>query len=60
MTAPLGPKMECCVCWYVYDPEVGDGVWSVPPQTAFRDLPPDWKCPVCDAPPERFLEVCGD
>ena len=24
-------KMECGVCWHVYDPALGDDVWQIPP-----------------------------
>lgn len=46
---------ECGVCWYVYDPQAGDDVWQVPPGTAFDALPPEWRCPRCDSPKDRFL-----
>ncbi|MBG0809140.1 rubredoxin [Methylosinus sp. H3A] len=48
-------RMECGVCWHVYDPAEGDPVWQVPPGVAFADLPRDWRCPECDAPREKFL-----
>ena len=48
-------KMECGVCWRLYDPAEGDPVWQIPPGTPFADLPDDWRCPNCDAPRERFL-----
>jgi len=48
-------RMECGVCWHVYDPAEGDPVWQVPPGVAFADLPHDWRCPECDAPREKFL-----
>ncbi|WP_207301869.1 rubredoxin [Rhodocyclus tenuis] len=50
-----GPKMECGVCWQVYDPELGDEVWQIPPGTPFAALPPHWSCPHCSAQQERFL-----
>jgi rubredoxin len=48
-------RMECGVCWHVYDPAEGDPVWQIPPGVAFADLPDDWRCPECDAPREKFL-----
>ncbi len=54
-----GDKMECGVCWHVYDPAEGDLVWQVAPDTAFPDLPEEWRCPNCDAPRDRFLRL-GD
>lgn len=50
-------RFECGICWYVYDPAVGDPEAQVPAGTAFAALPAGWRCPQCDAPPERFL-VC--
>lgn len=50
-------RMECGVCWHVYDPAEGDSVWQIEPGVAFADLPPDWRCPECDAPREKFLRL---
>lgn len=50
-------RLECNICWYVYDPAEGDEVWQIPPGTPFQELPPDWRCPVCDAGPEKFLPL---
>ncbi len=50
-------RMECGVCWEVYDPAQGDDVWQVPPGTPFAALPEHWRCPRCDAAQERFLEL---
>lgn len=50
-------SLECNICWYVYDPAEGDEVWQIPPGTPFQQLPAEWRCPVCDAPPEKFLPV---
>ena len=58
-TAGPGPRMECGVCWHVYDPAEGDDVWQVPPGVAFADLPDTWRCPTCDAPSGGFLRLDG-
>lgn len=50
-------KMECGVCWHVYDPAVGDDVWQIPAGTPFSALPEDWRCPNCDAPRSKFLRL---
>jgi rubredoxin len=50
-----GGRLECKICWYVYDPEAGDPVWHVPPGTAFHELPPHWSCPNCAATQDQFL-----
>ncbi len=50
-------KYKCNVCGYVYDPEVGDPTQSVPPGTAFDDLPSDWTCPDCGVGKEEFSQI---
>ncbi len=57
MSGGAAPRMECGVCWEVYDPARGDDVWQVPPGIPFAALPGHWRCPRCDAPQERFLEL---
>lgn len=52
-------RLECGVCWHVYDPADGDDVWQIAPGTAFRDLPAHWRCPKCDAEQAKFMRV-GD
>jgi rubredoxin len=50
-----GTRMECPICWSVYDPEQGDPARQIPPGTPFRALPADWHCPECDGERERFM-----
>ncbi len=50
-------RMECGVCWQVYDPQQGDPEWQIEPGTPFSALPPGWACPNCGSPPERFLHL---
>jgi len=47
--------MECGVCWWKYDPALGDEVWQIAPGTAFLALPDYWRCPNCDAPQTQFM-----
>ena len=42
-------QYKCTVCGYIYD-EQKEG-------TAFKDLPDDWSCPVCNAPKDAFEPV---
>ena len=53
----LDAKLECKICWYVYDPEVGDEVSQIPAGTAFAELPEYWRCPVCDGDKVQFMVV---
>lgn len=52
---PPDAKLECKICWHVYDPAEGDDVWQVAPGTAFAELPDFWSCPQCGAPKRDFL-----
>ena len=57
---PATARMECKVCWHVYDPDVGDAVWQIPAGTPFAQLPPHWTCPDCSAPAAQFLRLGDD
>lgn len=48
-------KLECKICWWVYDPAQGDGQWQIAPDTPFTELPRHWRCPQCDGAAEQFL-----
>jgi [NiFe] hydrogenase assembly HybE family chaperone len=48
-------RMECGICWTVYDPALGDPAARVSAGTAFVDLPDHWRCPSCDAPRDKFM-----
>lgn len=50
-------KLECKICWYVYDPVVGDDYWQVPPGTPFSALPEHWSCPECDGKRHDFMVI---
>ena len=50
-------RLECRICWYLYDPAEGDEQEQIPPGTPFRELPDYWRCPQCDAEPDKFLPV---
>jgi len=52
---PVDARLECKICWWVYDPALGDAVWQVPPGTAFNVLPAHWRCPQCDGDAEQFM-----
>lgn len=50
-------RLECGICWWVYDPAEGDPLGQVAPGTPFSRLPTEWTCPNCDAPKYKFLVV---
>lgn len=47
-------KYQCTVCYYVYDPAVGDPDNGIEPGTAFENLPDDWVCPDCGVDKDMF------
>ncbi|GAB4356341.1 MAG: hypothetical protein Kow0026_16040 [Oricola sp.] len=55
----IGPKtrLECKICWYIYDPVEGDPYWQIPPGTPFGALPDHWTCPQCDSAKSGFMVV---
>ncbi|MGX1500175.1 rubredoxin [Roseibium aggregatum] len=57
----IGPatRLECKICWHVYDPAEGDDYWQIPAGTPFAALPDHWTCPECDASKAGFM-VIGD
>ncbi|MCU7931882.1 MAG: rubredoxin [Candidatus Thiodiazotropha sp. (ex Codakia rugifera)] len=50
-------RLECKICWYIYDPAAGDDYWQIPPGTPFSQLPAHWSCPNCDANKNDFMIV---
>lgn len=50
-------RLECKICWHVYDPALGDPYWQVPPGTSFARLPDHWTCPECDGARSGFLVI---
>lgn len=53
-------RLECGICWSVYDPAEGDPHWNVPAGTPFAQLPEHWRCPTCDAPQHKFMVLKDD
>ena len=53
-------RMECKVCWHVYDPQNGDDYWQIAPGTPFTQLPDDWRCPECDGAKEQFMVILDE
>lgn len=51
------PNYECRVCGYLYEPAKGDSKVGAEPGTAFAELPVDWRCPVCSARKNQFVNA---
>ena len=49
--------LECGICWWVYDPALGDEDRQVAPGTTFRLLPDTWTCPNCAANKSKFMVI---
>ena len=58
----IGPttRLECKVCWYVYDPALGDPVWQIAAGTPFSELPAHWACPTCACLQDQFMVLPDD
>ena len=39
---------------FIYDPDRGDRRGKIPKGIQFKDLPDEWKCPVCGAGKKMF------
>ena len=50
-------RLECKICWHVYDPAEGCALWQVPPGTPFHALPGHWRCPECDGDRDQFMVI---
>jgi rubredoxin len=46
-------------CGCLYDPDRGDRRGKIAKGTCFRELPEDWKCPVCGAGKRMFRPLRG-
>ena len=53
-------KYRCTICGYLYDPQEGDPVGEIKPQTAFEDIPEDWECPQCHVTKDMFEKILID
>ena len=50
-TPPAKPQVACAVCKHQYDPDRDGG------GRPFKDLPADWKCPICGAPKSAYRQM---
>ena len=46
----------CSICSYTYDEAKGIPEAGIAPGTKWKDLPEDWKCPLCGADKSQFRE----
>ncbi len=50
-------RFECRSCGYIYEPLKGDIRARIPANTAFSEIPLDWRCPVCGVPKKGFSNI---
>ena len=50
-------KYVCELCGYEYDEELGDPDNDIAPDTAWDELPEDFKCPLCGVSKDQFVEA---
>ena len=50
-------KYACSICGWVYDEEAGYPDGGIAPGTKFKDLPDDFKCPLCKVGKDKFNEA---
>ena len=46
-------------CGYTYDPDRGDRKGKIAKGVQFKDLPDEWRCPVCGATKKAFRPLSG-
>jgi len=46
-------------CECIYNPDKGDRKGKIPKGIQFKDLPEEWKCPVCGAGKKMFKPLSG-
>jgi anaerobic nitric oxide reductase flavorubredoxin len=55
--ADLGPRMQCSVCQWIYDPQTGEPMQDVAPGTPWSEVPDSFLCPECSLGKEVFDEL---
>ncbi|MEZ1648667.1 rubredoxin, partial [Enterobacter hormaechei] len=55
--ADAGPRMQCSVCQWIYDPALGEPRQDVAPGTPWSDVPDNFLCPECSLGKDVFDEL---
>lgn len=50
-------RYECRACGYIYEPTKGDSRRNIPAGVPFKELPINWRCPVCGAKQSAFINI---
>ena len=59
-TADLGPRMQCSVCQWIYDPAKGEPMQDVAPGTPWSEVPDNFLCPECSLGKDVFDELASE
>jgi len=59
-SADLGPRMQCSVCQWIYDPELGEPLQDVAPGTPWSEVPDNFLCPECSLGKDVFDELATE
>ncbi|HFP0928307.1 TPA: anaerobic nitric oxide reductase flavorubredoxin [Escherichia coli] len=59
-TADLGPRMQCSVCQWIYDPAKGEPMQDVAPGTPWNEVPDNFLCPECSLGKDVFEELASE
>ena len=59
-TADLGPRMQCSVCQWIYDPAKGEPMQDVAPGTPWSEVPDNFLCPECSLGKDVFEELASE
>ena len=54
---PDTARLECKICWSVYDPAEGDAQWHIARGRPFNALPEHWTCPQCEGRADQFMVI---
>lgn len=60
----MDPKNMCqcqtATCGYIYNSDKGDRKGKITKGTKFKEIPEEWKCPVCGASKKAFKPLAGE
>ena len=59
-TADLGPRMQCSVCQWIFDPAKGEPMQDVAPGTPWSEVPDNFLCPECSLGKDVFDELASE
>ncbi|MCZ5371218.1 rubredoxin, partial [Escherichia coli] len=55
--ADIGPRMQCIVCQWIYDPAKGEPMQDVAPGTPWSEVPDNFLCPECSLGKDNYVNT---